>query len=41
MQLGALLRYAVSLWLALVSRISGARRRYDWMRSSAQAKDGA
>jgi hypothetical protein len=41
MRLGGLLRHAVSVWLAFFSRNSGARRRYDWMRTSAQGKGEA
>jgi hypothetical protein len=41
MRSGGLLRNAVNFWLTFVSRLSGARRRYDWMRASSQAKDAA
>jgi hypothetical protein len=41
MRLSALLRNAISLWRTFIARLSGTRRRYDWMRSSTQAKDEA
>jgi hypothetical protein len=41
MWLSGLLRNAIGLWRTFIARLSGARRRYDWMRSTTQAKNGA